>query len=233
MTDISLFDQNTVVFSHLLGNFSTGGSSGREGKNPMNAALVRDSLGNVNWADGSLSGPNLQESAKTMGQLRGIFRSQTDWSLIAPERVVYRVQWIPPIEEGTEGGLFWGNTTIEPGRVGNEYFMTHGHFHSKSNRGEFYATVCGNGYLLLMDRDRRAWAEPMSVGSIHYVAANLAHRAVNCGDGPLRFVACWPSDAGHDYESIAESGFSLRIVCRDGEPLVIVTDNAENHVQHP
>jgi glucose-6-phosphate isomerase len=160
-----------------------------------------------------------------MGQLRGIFRSQEDWSMIAPERVVYRVQWIPPVEDGTEGGLFWGNTTIEPGRVGDEYFMTHGHLHEKSNRAEFYATVSGTGYLLMMDRDRKAWAEPMSAGSIHYVAANIAHRAVNCGDEPLRFVACWPSDAGHDYASIAERGFSLRVVCREGGPLVIENEN--------
>jgi glucose-6-phosphate isomerase, archaeal len=191
----------------------------------MQEALVRNSVGGVDWTNGSLSGPNVRESAKTVGQLRGIFRSQKDWQLIAPERVVYRVQWIPPVEAETEGGLFWGNTTIDPGRVGDEYFMTHGHFHEKSNRAEFYATVRGTGYLLMMDRDRKAWAEPMSAGSIHYVSANLAHRAVNCGDEPLRFVACWPSDAGHDYESIAEHGFSLRVVCRDGSPLVIGTEN--------
>ncbi len=189
----------------------------------MREAFIRDSVGGVNWADGSLSGPNVRESAKTMGQLRGIFRSQEDWSLIAPDRVVYRVQWIPPVEDGTEGGLNWGNTTIEPGMVGDEYFMTHGHFHEKSNRGEFYAAVRGNGYLVLMDHNRKAWAEAMSPGSVHYVNAGLAHRVVNSGDEPLRFVACWPSDAGHDYASITEHGFSLRVVCRDGAPVVIAT----------
>ena len=189
----------------------------------MQDALVRNSVGGVNWADGSLSGPNVKESTKTMGQLRGIFRSQEDWSLIAPERVVYSVQWIPPVDDGTEGGLFWGNTTIEPGRVGDEYFMTHGHFHTKSNRSEFYGTVQGTGYLVLMDRDRKAWAEPMSPGSLHYVREDVAHRAVNCGDEPLRFIACWPSDAGHDYGAISVDGFSVRVVCRDGVPSVIAT----------
>jgi glucose-6-phosphate isomerase len=187
----------------------------------MQDGFVRNSAGDVNWSDGSLSGTDVKESTKTMGQLRGIFRSQEDWSMIPPEQVVYRVQWIPPVAEGTEGGLIWGNTTIEPGLVGDEYFMTHGHFHQISNRAEFYATVRGTGYLVLMDRDRKTWAEPMSPGSIHYVHAGLAHRAVNCGEDPLRFVACWPSDAGHDYGSIAERGFSLRVVCRDGAPSVI------------
>src|SRR6266704_2439964 len=117
----------------------------------MQVGLVRSGVGQVNWADGSLSGPHVKEGTKTMGQLRGIFRSQEDWSMLTPELVVYRVQWIPPAGEGIEGGLMWGNTTIEPGRVGDEYFMTHGHFHEISNRAEFYATVRGTGYLVLMD----------------------------------------------------------------------------------
>jgi glucose-6-phosphate isomerase, archaeal len=222
MTDSSLFEQNAVLFSLWNSEVRSWGPSIKE-CGQMHDAFIRNSVGGVNWADGSLSGSHVKEGSKAMGQLRGIFRSQKDWSLIAPEQVVYRVQWILPVEDGTEGGLYWGNTTIEPGRVGDEYFMTHGHFHSKSNRAEFYATVRGTGYLVLMDRNRKSWAEPMSPGSIHYVAANVAHRAVNCGDEPLRFVACWPSDAGHDYESIADQGFSIRVVCRDGAPSVIAT----------
>jgi glucose-6-phosphate isomerase len=218
MTDSSLFEQNTVVFSGI----SRLSFVEREG-DPMQERLVKSNAGAVDWADGSLSGPNVKQCARTMGQLRGIFRSQEDWSKIAPEQVVYRVQWIAPVGDGAEGGLMWGNTTIEPGRVGDEYFMTHGHFHERSNRAEFYATVRGTGYLVLMDRDRKAWAEPMSPGSVHYVHAGLAHRAVNSGDEPLRFVACWPSDAGHDYGSIAEQGFSVRVVSRDGVPAVIAT----------
>ena len=187
----------------------------------MHEPFLKSSLGAVNWADGTLLGDNVRENHKTLGQLRGIFQSQEDWTRMDPNRIVYRVQWIPPVEDGTEGGLIWGNTTIEPGTVGDEYFMTHGHFHAKSNRGEFYATIRGNGYLLMMDRNRHAWAEPMSPGSLHYVNAEVAHRTVNCGDEPLRFVACWPSDAGHDYASIVENGFNILVVRRNGVPCVI------------
>jgi glucose-6-phosphate isomerase, archaeal len=225
MSDSSLFEQNSVVFSGLI-TFEF--ESGRRGADPMKPAIVRSSVGKVNWRDGSLAGPNVQQSAKTLGQLRGIFRGAEDLINAAADTVVYRVQWIPPVEDGTEGGLIWGNTTIEPGMVGDEYFMTHGHFHAKSNRGEFYSTVQGSGYLLLMDRDRKSWAEPMSPGSLHYIDAEIAHRVVNSGDEPLRFVACWPSDAGHNYASIAEDGFSIRVICRDGQPSVIVTESDES-----
>ena len=51
-----------------------------------------------------------------------------------------------------------------------------------------------------MDRAGRTWFEDMTPGSLHYVAGEVVHRIVNTGDVPIRVIACWPSDAGHDYE---------------------------------
>jgi glucose-6-phosphate isomerase len=184
-------------------------------------SLLKSSIGSIDWSDGVLSGPELQESARTIGQLGRIFHDQKAWSEMNPEQVVYRVQWLKPVEEGTPGGLFWGNTMLEPGRVGEEYFMTHGHSHANTDRSEFYATVQGTGFIVFMNPERKSWVEPMLPGSIHYVHAHMAHRVVNTGSEPLRFVACWPSDAGHDYASIAERGFSLRVLCREGRPEIV------------
>ena len=185
------------------------------------SSFVKTNIGSIDWNDGALKSAELQQSLRTVGQLARIFHDDKAWAATDPDKVVYRVQWLKTVEEGTEGGLFWGNTSIEPGRVGDEYFMTHGHSHAESDRSEFYATIEGEGYLVFMDRDRNAWAESMVAGSIHYVHAHLAHRVVNTGETPLRFVACWPSDAGHDYALIAERGFSLRVVCRDGRPEIV------------
>ena len=187
----------------------------------MKLRFTQDGLATIDWGNGSIQSSSVHESAKTLGQLRGIFRDLTAFEAMDPNLVIYRVQWISPAEVGTEGGLLFGNTAIEPGRVGDEYFMTHGHFHEKPSRGEFYATVSGRGILLLMDRDGHCSAEQMLPGSIHYVGANLAHRTVNIGDTVLRFVACWPSDAGHDYATIAQLGFSMRVVCRNSSPALI------------
>jgi glucose-6-phosphate isomerase len=196
----------------------------KKGADLMEERFIKANLGAVDWSDGSLRSPSLKESSKTLGQLRGIFRGQKEWERMDPERVIYRVQWVPPVPDGTEGGLIWGNTAIEPGRVGDEYFMTHGHFHAKSSRSEFYLTIKGTGLLVLMDRNRNGWAEQMSPGSIHYIHVDLAHRVVNCGNETLRFVACWPSDAGHDYASILERGFSLRVIDQGGVPAVIPSE---------
>jgi glucose-6-phosphate isomerase, archaeal len=127
------------------------------------------------------------------------------------DTVVYRVQAWSPVPEGTEGAQFWGTTIIEPGPVDSEYFMTHGHFHGKRNRTEFYSTIEGEGALILMDETRKTWMEPMSPGSLHFIPPNLARRVAHCGKASLRLVACWPSDAGHDCDAIRQFGFGARL----------------------
>ena len=143
---------------------------------------MHSSFAFVNWADGALQAPGLKVSEKKLGQLTGIFRDQQAWRQLDPETVVYRVWWWEPVPSGTEGGLFWGITEIQPGRVGNEYFMTRGHWHLIRNRAEFYGTVAGTGKLVLMDRGGRTWFEDMTPGSLHYVAGEVAHRIVNTGE---------------------------------------------------
>jgi glucose-6-phosphate isomerase len=178
-------------------------------------------FGFVNWADGTLQVPGIKMSEKKLGQLTGIFRDQQAWERLDPDTIVYRVWSWEPVSSGTEGGLFWGLTEIQPGRVGQEYFMTRGHWHVIRNRAEFYGTVKGTGKLVLMDRGGRTWLEDMTPGSLHYVAGEVAHRIVNTGDVPIRAVACWPSDAGHDYEIGGGRGFSARIIEAQGAPVLV------------
>jgi glucose-6-phosphate isomerase len=102
--------------------------------------------------------------------------------------------------------------------------MTHGHFHLKRNRTEYYATVEGEGALILMDESRRTWMEPMSAGSLHFIPPNIAHRVANSGKLPLRFVACWPSDAGHDYDAIRRLGFSERLLIVNGKASLVESE---------
>jgi glucose-6-phosphate isomerase len=105
--------------------------------------------------------------------------------------------------------------------VGDEYFMTRGHYHARLNRSEFYLTLRGEGALLLMSTDRQVRSEPMYARTLHYIPSETAHRVVNTGSEELIFTACWPSDAGHDYESIAHNGFSARMRRFTGKPMLI------------
>lgn len=190
----------------------------------MAARISHLQVPRMDWSCGELSGASVRETVKTLGQMRGLFQSMKHWERIDPNTIVYRVKWCAPIPEGTEGGLFWGTTAIEPGRVGDEYFMTSGHFHAKRQRAEYYSCIEGVGVLIMMNVFRQTWTEPMSAGTLHYIPLNVAHRVANTGQSPLRFVACWPSDAGHDYESIRQEGFGVRLVARKGRPVVMRTE---------
>lgn len=191
----------------------------------METELKIAAFGNVmqvDWSKGVLlPDKRVLESTKTLGQLQGIFGDEGARSKMDPNTVVYRVQAWCPIPEGTEGGLFWGSTVVEPGQVGSEYFMTHGHFHAKRDRTEYYGTAEGEGALILMRENREVRMEPMSPGSLHFIPPNTAHRVANIGSVPLRFVACWPSDAGHDYELIKKQGFSARLMEVDHQPTLV------------
>jgi glucose-6-phosphate isomerase, archaeal len=138
-----------------------------------------------------------------------------------PLTLIYSVEYWQPVEEGAPSGMFIGNTSIEPGLIGSEYFMTQGHFHARRDRPEYYVTVAGEGGLILMDENRSTRWEAMTPGSVHYVMGDLAHRVANTGTVRLVFLACWPSDAGHDYESIRKHGFGARLLEVNGRPELV------------
>jgi len=168
-----------------------------------------------------LKGSGIVYTEKTIGQLAGIFHDESARAVMNQDTVVYTVQAYLPVKPGTDGGLFLGTTTIYPGAVHDEYFMTHGHFHEIRNRGEFYWGIQGEGLLLMMAADRSIQTEHIHTGSIHYVPGNTAHRVANTGNDQLVFNACWPSDAGHDYKEISTNGFSFRLVNNNGLPQLI------------
>lgn len=175
----------------------------------------------LNLSDYLMKGEPVISQTRKLKDIPGIFGDEIAYSEIDQEQLAYTVQSWLPVADGTPGGLFFGASTIYPGKVGNEYFMTKGHFHSQSDRAEFYWGVQGKGLLVLMDRDQNTWAEEVYPGSLHYIGGEIAHRLANTGDEKLIVGACWPSDAGHNYEEIAENGFSARLVEVDGKPILV------------
>jgi glucose-6-phosphate isomerase len=171
--------------------------------------------------EGTFEGKHVIDSQKTIAQLKNIFIDEDARSKMAQDKIVYRVQALLPVEQGTEGGLFFGTTWIEPGIVGEEYFMTQGHFHKLSNRAEYYWGIKGEGAVILMDRNRNCRAELMHPGSLHYIPAHTAHRVANTGNTQLVFSACWPADAGYDYDEIIQHGFSARLFNKNEKPELI------------
>src|SRR5690606_5697880 len=113
-----------------------------------------------------LKGEPVTHQTRKLKDLSGMFKNKKACGEMDPEQIVYTVQAWLPVPEGTLGGLFFGTTNLMHGKVGQEYFMTKGHFHTFSDRAEFYWGVQGKGMLILMDGERNTWAEEMQPGSL-------------------------------------------------------------------
>jgi glucose-6-phosphate isomerase len=132
--------------------------------------------------------------------------------------LVYEVlQYDTPAESGQ---LVVCTTIVQPGKLGDEFFMTKGHCHAKRETGEVCLGLRGEGLLVMECGDKAAERE-LRPNLIAYVPRGWAHRSVNRGQEPLVFVAVYPADAGHDYESIERDGFRNTVVERDGRPTVV------------
>lgn len=149
--------------------------------------------------------PSAHTSARRIGDLAGLFVDEEARSGMDPETVVYKTYGCPGDMEGEQ--LLYGTTVLMPGTVGDEFFMTRGHFHTHPLRGELCLTLRGTGILLLMDRAGKTDRVTMKEGALYNIPPDLAHRVVNTGSVPLIFFVSWMSDCGHDYESSQRLGF--------------------------
>ena len=121
------------------------------------------------------------------------------------------------------GHLNFGTTILYPGKIGDEFYMTKGHFHAKETSSEVYLGLAGKGLILLQSRTGNSECLEMSKGDVIYVPPGWGHRTVNVGAEKLVFYFMYQADAGHDYESVQKQGFSKLVVERRG--MVEVVDN--------
>lgn len=145
-------------------------------------------------------------------------------NLLDDDPVIYRVYM--PRQPSEAIGLYTGTSVIEPGTIGDEYYMTKGHFHVDLSAPEIYLTFRGHGLLIMQTHDGQVLVHQMGPGSISFIPGEWAHRTVNTGDEPLVFLGVWPVSAGHDYKSIEESGFLLRVVKGEDGPKLVNKSNS-------
>ncbi len=111
-----------------------------------------------------------------------------------------------PVPE-SYGHLMYCISTLQPGCVGDEYFMTKGHYHAISETAEIYLCLRGEGVMLMKTAEGGCCAEPMTRGRMVYVPPYWAHRSVNTGNEPLISFCIYPAEAGHNYGDIEKEGF--------------------------
>ena len=120
------------------------------------------------------------------------------------------------------GELLQGLSVVHPGKIGKEYFMTKGHFHSILSTAELYYCLNGHGYMLMETPEGKWQAEEIRSGTAVYVPGSWAHRSINVDDREdLVTLFCYPANAGHDYASIETKGFRKLIIDKNGKPEII------------
>ena len=120
-----------------------------------------------------------------------------------------------------EEDLAFGTTILYPGKIGNQYYMTKGHFHNILETGEIYYTLRGEGYLVTESPEGDTVEYRMEKEKAVYVPRRYAHRTVNTGNEPMVCFYAMYATAGHEYGTIERKGFRKLIVEKNGVPVVI------------
>lgn len=182
------------------------------------AAFVRPPKGIQRLAgEYALEGQEVVHRQKTFGELEGVYRDRAALAALDPQGVAYRVSNQNfHRQDAVLGNLQWGITYLNPFLVGEEYAMTHGHFHLDPWCDEYYYGLGGAGFLLFWDGGEDFYAEEVSPGSLHYISGRYAHRIINTGDRVLAVAACSLPATRQDHDVIRRRPFPYRCLCRDG-----------------
>ncbi len=163
----------------------------------------------------------VERQSKRLSQMRGMFADgdALEAAIAKKDEIIYDVFPIKPPAD--MGDLASGTSILYPGKIGEEYYFTKGHFHNILMTAEVYFGMAGEGLMLLENKEGDWDTLPITPGATVYVPKGYAHRTVNTGSVPLVTYFCFRSDAGQDYGSIEEKGYRKLIVERDGKPVFI------------
>jgi len=170
-------------------------------------------------------------TTRRLSSMKGQYANQDAYAALLPDDpILYEVYEIKRPE--IEGELLQGVTVIHLGKVGDEYFMTKGHFHKVLETGEVYLCLRGEGMMVLENPEGDSSVLPFRPGQVLYVLPRWAHRSVNVSTSEdLVFFFAYPGNAGHDYGTIEQQGFRKLVVEDDGTPQII--DNPRWQGQKP
>jgi glucose-6-phosphate isomerase len=158
---------------------------------------------------------------RRLSDLKGLFVDPAaEDALLGENPILYEVHEAAP-NPGAVGQLDYSTTVLRPGKVGDEYFMTKGHFHALGDRTELYYGLSGEGYVLLQTTEGEISAQRLTPGAMLYIPPFWAHRSVNTGATDFVFLSAYGTDAGYDYAAIARTGFASIVVERGGRTEIV------------
>ena len=165
----------------------------------------------------------LETDKRKLSQLRGMFSDDEAYEKKLAEEndpLIYEFHSMPA--PATSGDFCFGCSILNPGKIGNEYYFTKGHFHNIVDTGEIYYCLKGHGYMMMENMEGDWDCLELTPNRALYVPKGYAHRSINVSsDEKLRTFFVYRADAGHNYGTIEEKGYRHLLVEREGKPAVI------------
>lgn len=177
---------------------------------------------------GEISNADITE--RRLSDLDGYFVNEAAYQKQRSEKgdpLIYRVHRVAAADQ--DGDLHYGLGELMPGTVGQEYYMTKGHFHEWRDAAEVYICLDGQGKMLLEDeqsKDVRLLS--FDCDEVVYVPGHVAHRTINYGSTPLKYMGIYPAKAGHDYGRIANENFQKILVQEHDRPTLVNRTDFQN-----
>jgi glucose-6-phosphate isomerase len=157
-----------------------------------------------------------------LSKMKGMFADEAAYEAQLKKEDVLVYEFFDMGVPDSEKEVAYGTSITYPGKIGDEYFMTKGHFHTVLDTAEAYYCLRGHGYMLMENPEGDWEARELSPGMAVYVPGRYAHRSVNVSaTEPLITFFAFPGHAGHDYGAIETQGFRKLIVERDGKPTFV------------
>jgi len=149
---------------------------------------------------------------RRVSDMRGHYRDTKafDALVMDGDPVHYEVFETPVPHEASH--LMYCISDLRPGCVGDECFMTKGHYHTRINTGEIYLALRGRGYMMMKTTDGQCRHEEFAPGRMVYVPPYGGNHSINTGDEPPRFLLrlsrrCGPQRRRHRTRRISETRF--------------------------
>ena len=159
---------------------------------------------------------------RRLSDLKGQFYDRDAYNklLKAHDKVLYEVYEIKRPE--VIGEILHGISILYPGKVGYEFHMTKGHFHSVLDTAEVYYCLYGEGLMVMETPEGETAVKSLAPGRVLYVPPRWAHRSV-CTSRQEKLVTffAYPANAGHNYRTIEKKGFR-KIVVDKGQGIEII-----------
>ena len=181
----------------------------------------------IRVGDGRMEGASGRYE-KRLSELAGLYLDATAHAAAVQRHddpVVYAVDDFRPSTQA--GDMIFGVTRMLPGKIGDEFYLTRGHIHTKADRPEIYHGQAGRGVMQMESPQGETRVIEIEPNSICYVPPYWIHRSVNVGTEDLVMAFSYPADAGQDYGIIARSNGMRKRVLDDGKGGWTLADNAD------